>query len=66
LKVLQWDEEHSDIAPGQDDDLTDTLIYGYQAIHHVHVPPPDPEPDRAPQIPQTRPKQYWHVDLGAR
>jgi hypothetical protein len=65
LKVLQWDEEHGDIAPGQDDDLTDALIYGYQAIHHAHVPPAEPDPDKAPTI-QTRPKQYWHVDLGTR
>lgn len=70
LETLLWDEEHKDIADGQDDHETEALVYGYEhcpAYTNAVAPPPEemddvPEYVRRSGERRTDDAPYWAVE----
>jgi hypothetical protein len=63
LRRTQWDELHSSIADGQQDDLIDALCYGYQHVRATYVePPPVYDPYKEPPERKKR-SNFYNVDI---
>jgi hypothetical protein len=61
-RAVQWDEYHTDIADGQEDDALDTLVYGNKTIYHTYTKPIEVE---QPVFYKRPPRPYWVMDMSA-
>jgi len=66
LRSVQWNEDHSDIAAGQDDDLLHAYIYGNKAIFHRYIAPVERRDDPPEYVRRPIKTPHWYVGLGAR